>query len=153
MPNQENQAFIDLTLCGDAVSVQSDVVETDIINLTVDKVANCEYALLGGNICYTVTITNDSDVDFIEGTDEMGGLKFRDELTANLSYVENTFNYTIFDIDDPDPEPPHDPVFVEPDIDSDNVMTFEPLELSANQFVVIKFCVKVDRMPEPPTGA
>ena len=139
MSKQENKIILNLTLCGEAVSVESLPSETNIIDLTVKKVSDCEYALVGGKICYTVTIFNNSDVDFIKGQEEMGGIIFRDPLALNLSYVENSFNYEIND---------EEPIFVEPDIDDmTNIMTYDCLEIPANTTAVVKFCVKVERMP------
>jgi len=140
MAKQQNQVFAEIELCGEAVSAQSQVSEVDVIDLTINKEADCAYVLVGGNICYTVTITNSSDVDF--ANDELGGVIFRDPLASNVTYVENSFNYTIND-GSPDPQP----VYVEPSINADNVMTYDNIELEAGHSAVVKFCVKVNQMP------
>lgn len=138
MPMQNNQAFLDLELCDVAVSTQSDIVQTDIIDLTVTKTATCGYALVGGTICYTATIENNSDVDFISGDDEMGCITFRDPLAPNLQYVTGTFTYQIGSgVEVP----------ATPNINADNVLTYNCLEIPANTTAVVKFCVKVLSMP------
>ena len=146
---QENLAFADIELCDEAVSVASEPAEVDIIDLQVTKTADCQYAVVGGKICYTVTIFNNSDVNFVgdREDDEMGGVIFRDPLTSNLEYIPGTFTYTI-DCGEPDPTP----VQVEPNIDTDNVMTYDSLEIPAGCTAIVKFCVKVKSAPEtPPT--
>ena len=132
-----NQTFADVTLCGETVFAESQVVTTDVINLTVEKEASCQYVLVGGRLCYTVTITNDSDVDFTTG--ELGGVIFRDPLAENLTYIPGTFEYTI-DCGQPDPVPP---VQVEPTINSDNVMTYDSLQIPAGCKAIVTFCVTV----------
>jgi len=129
-----NQIFADVNLCGEAVSVQSEVVTTDVINLTVEKEASCKFVLVGHDLCYTVTITNDSDVDFTTEEGGLGGIIFRDPLASNLTYVADSFNYEIDG---------GEPVFVEPAIDGNNVMTYDSIELEAGQTAVVKFCVTV----------
>ena len=84
MPLLTNTTFMDFTLCGDAVSVQSTPSEVDIIDLQITKVAACAYAVVGGEICYTVTIFNNSET-------ELTDVLFRDPLAANLEYVEESF--------------------------------------------------------------
>jgi len=138
MPTQENQAFLDFELCGDAVNVQSEIATTDIIDLQITKVSNCAYAVVGGNICYTITIFNNSDADFTTG--ELGGIIFRDPLASNVQYVPGSFEYEI------GAEPP---VQVEPDIDSNNVMTYDSLEIPAGDTAIVTFCVKVLSLPTP----
>jgi len=143
MPIQNNKIFLDLTLCNQAVSAESEIAETDVIDLQITKVSNCEYAVVGGNICYTVTIVNNSDVDFIEGDDEMGGIIFRDPLSLNLKYVLDTFEYKIGAAD---------PVQVNPDVDPiTNVLIYDSLEIPAGITAIVTFCVKVVSAPTPPT--
>ncbi|MCL2755600.1 MAG: DUF11 domain-containing protein [Firmicutes bacterium] len=132
----ENKAFLDLELCGEAVSVDSgEPTEVDIIDLQITKTANCAYAILGGNICYTVTIVNNSDVDFTDG--EMGEITFRDPLADNLEYVDDSFEYGT----DPDNLTPGTP-----NIDGNNVITFD-LAIPAGETMYIEFCAKVTAMP------
>jgi len=135
MATQENQVFLDVELCGETATTASDPVETDIIDLEVTKTSDCEFALVGGNICYTVTITNYSDVDFITG--EMGGIVIRDPLSSNLEYVPGSFYYTIDG---------GEPVTDDPNIDGSNVLTYT-IELAAGETAVVHFCVKVLSMP------
>ena len=135
MATQENQVFLDVELCGETATTSSDVTETDIIDLEVTKTADCDYALVGGNICYTITITNNSDVDFIDG--EMGGIVIRDPLASNVEYVPGSFEYTIDG---------GEPISADPNIDGSNVLTYT-IELAAGETAVVHFCVKVLSMP------
>ena len=136
MPKQQNQLFVNLELCETPVSIGSEVAETDIIDLQVTKVSACPYAVVGGNICYTATIVNNSDVDFITG--EFGALEISDPLASNVEYVEGSFEYTIGS---------GEPVQVEPNIDVSNVMTYD-IEIPAGETAVVTFCVKVLCLPE-----
>ena len=135
MMKQENELFADVQLCGDTASTGSGVVETDIIDLQVTKAAKCDKALVGGRICYTGTIINNSDVDFITG--EQGPVTIRDPLASNVEYIAGTFEYTIGS---------GQPVQDEPDIDGNNEMTYE-LEIPAGETVIVEFCVKVLSVP------
>jgi len=140
MPIQENKIFLDLTLCNQAVSAESPPATTDVIDLQITKVSNCEYAVVGGNICYTTTIVNNSDVDFVDG--EMGGIIFRDPLTSNLEYVLGSFEYTIGSEPPVQDDPVVDPIT--------NVLTYDSLEIPAGETAVVTFCVKVVSVPTPP---
>jgi len=133
----ENRTFADVTLCGQTVSAQSELVSTDIINLTVEKAASCDYVLVGGRLCYTIVITNDSDVDFIEGQDELGKIIFRDPLADNLTYVTDSFTISI----NGGTAVPATPTLV------GNVLTYDGIELEAGQFATVVFCVIVG-LPE-----
>lgn len=79
-----NEALLDLTLCGQAVSVTSNQADVDIIDLQVTKAASCSLVLLGGEVCYTVTVVNNSTVN-------LTGVTFRDPLASNLTYVTGSF--------------------------------------------------------------
>jgi uncharacterized repeat protein (TIGR01451 family) len=140
MPTQENKVFLDITLCNEAVSTASNIVETNIFDLQVTKKSNCPYAVVGGKICYTVTIVNNSDVDFIIGEYEAGCIIFRDPLANNLEYIGGSFEYVIGS---------GEPVKVEPDIDSNNVLTYNCLEIPAGKTAIVTFCVKVKSVPMP----
>jgi len=79
-----NQTFLDLELCEEAVTVSSNQVETDIIDLQITKTASCNVAVVGGTICYLITIFNNSEVDLED-------ILFRDPLAPNLTYKVGSF--------------------------------------------------------------
>jgi len=137
MATQENRVFLDIELCDEAVSVESNVAETDIIDLQVTKISNCPYAVVGGNICYTVTIVNNSNANFVDGA--LGGIIFRDPLASNLQYIPGTFQYTIGS---------GEPFQVEPNINADNVLTYDSIVLPAGQTAIVTFCVRVLSLPD-----
>ena len=122
-----NQTFLDLELCEEAVTVQSNQVETDIIDLTIVKSASCNVALVGGKICYKVTITNNSDVD-------LEYIMFRDPLAPNLTYIEGSF-----EVDGT----PQTPTIVGNELQYE--LTIPAIEEDEPPVpVVITFCVTVD---------
>ena len=132
-----NQSFLDLELCNGAVSAESNIIETEIIDLQIEKEASCAYAIVGGRICYTVTVTNNSDHSFDDSG--LGMLTFRDVLASNVRYIDGTFQ-----IDGND---------ATPTIDADNVMTYT-FEIPPHESVVITFCVRVvapDSQSDPAT--
>ncbi|MCL2796708.1 MAG: DUF11 domain-containing protein [Firmicutes bacterium] len=83
MATLENTSFLDLDLCEEAISVESNEVVTTVIDLSIVKEASCAYVILGKNICYTVTVTNNSDVELLD-------VMFRDPLPSGLVYVEGS---------------------------------------------------------------
>jgi len=131
-----NQTFLDLELCSEGVSVPSNTVTTDIIDLQITKAASCPYMVVGGEICYTVAIVNNSDIDFDDtGTDSLGQITFRDPLDSNLSYVPDSF--TVDTGDGPEP--------AIPDVTA-GVITYD-FNIGAGETVLISFCVKVESAP------
>jgi len=130
MPTLGNQTFLDLELCEDAITVSSNEVDVDIIDLQITKAASCNMAVVGGEICYTVTIINNSDVDFTE--EGAGTITFRDPIDSNLSYKDDSFTVS----NDLDAEP----TFV------GNELTYE-LSIGAGETVTIAFCVTVISAP------
>ncbi|MCL2846467.1 MAG: DUF11 domain-containing protein [Firmicutes bacterium] len=140
---QENQAFLDIELCDEAVIVESEVSETEILDLTITKESDCPYAVIGGTICYTVTITNNTDHTF-DGRDDtaFSPLVFRDPLAENLEYIVDTFTFSI--------NGAIPPTHGTPTIDTDNIMTFDDWTIPPQSTVVVEFCVRVKR-PTPPT--
>jgi len=129
-----NQTFLDLELCEAAVTVPSNPVNVDIIDLQITKSASCGMAVVGGEICYTVTIINNSDIDFTE--EGAGTITFRDPLDSHVTLDETSFMVS----NDPEAEP----VMV------GNEITYE-LSIGAGETVTINFCVTVDSAPEPET--
>ena len=121
MAQFSNQSFLDLELCDSAVSVESNEVVTDIIDLTIEKEADCNMAVIGGTICYTVTIKNNSDIEL--------ETIFRDPLASNLVYVQDSFT-----VDGEPQTPTYDA--------ASHVLSY-PLTLDPHCEVVIRFCVKV----------
>jgi len=134
MPTMQNQSFLDFELCDEAVSVHSEPVDIDVIDLTMTKVASCDKVVVGKDICYTVTIVNNSDVE-IDGT-------FRDPLDENVEYVTGSFKVTVGE---------DHPIEENPTISPENVMTY-PITIPADETVVIEFCVKVASVPTDHEG-
>jgi len=136
MPIMQNQTFLDLELCEESITINSDIVDVDVIDLTLTKEASCNMVIVGKDVCYTVTIVNNSDVAL--------DTTFRDPLALNTTYVEDSFTVKVGD---------EEPVGETPSIDGDNVMT-HPLTVPANETVVVEFCVTVDSAtpPEPEPG-
>ena len=79
-----NAASIEIELCGEEQSIESNETEVDIINLEIKKEASCKYAFCGGTLGYTVTIKNDSDV-------KLEDLEFKDTLSDNTEYKAGSF--------------------------------------------------------------
>jgi len=116
-----NQSFLDLELCEEVATASSNIVETEIIDLNMIKEANCGYAVVGGKICYTITITNNSAIELVD-------VVFRDPLPNNLTYVEGSFT-----VDDDSQTPI---------IDANNVLSYT-LTIPSSSTLVIKFCTTV----------
>ena len=112
-----NHSFLDFNLCEEAIVVQSESVETEVIDITIKKEASCGFVIKGGKICYTITIDNKSDV-------ELEDVTFRDPLDQNLTYEEDSFEV--------------DGHKVQPEIE-DNVITHK-LNIPAETIIEIKFC-------------
>jgi len=136
---QENKVYLDIELCDESVAVESEVNETEVLDLDVVKEADCQYAVYGGQICYTVTITNDTDHTFGNHADDFSTLVFRDVLADNLEYIDGSFTYQIGTgpiVDDEDPDY------------QNNTLTFGDWEIPPHTTVIVRFCVKVNR-PAP----
>jgi len=134
MPLMQNQTFLDFELCEEAVSVESGITEVDVIDLRISKQASCDMVVVGKDVCYTVTIVNNSDVSL--------DVTFRDPLDVNAVYVEESFTITVGS---------GQPVQVEPTIDPvTNIMT-HPITIPAGETVVVEFCVTV-KLPDEDNG-
>ena len=121
MPQFTNQSYLDLELCESPVCIESNTVTTDIIELTIEKQADCNMTVIGGTICYTVTIKNNSDIEL--------ETVFRDPLASNLVYITGSFM-----VDGQHRTPSYD--------EQTHVLSY-PLTLEPHCEVVIRFCVKV----------
>jgi len=128
----ENQSFLDLELCAQAVEAQSNITETSVVDLTVTKVASQQCVLVNGQLCYTVTISNNSDIPFTD-------VVFRDPLGQYMQYVPGTFTIN--------------GSAATPTVDQDNVLSYSPISVpvadvvSGPGTVVINFCVTVTGIP------
>ena len=98
---------------------ESEEVSTQIIDLQIIK-TTCPYALVGQEICYTITITNNGDIDAF-------GVVFKDVLADNMTYVMGSFEV--------------DGIFYTPAI-AENVIQYR-IDIYAGIPITIKFCVKV----------
>jgi len=115
---------VDFELCEDEITISSDPVVVDVIDITVDKEASCAYAVVGSEICYTITITTDTAID---------GMTFKDLLDPAVEYVVGSFEVN------GDPE---DPVITGQEI------SYE-LDLPIGE-TVIEFCVEIKSVPVTP---
>ena len=96
----------------------SETVQIQIVDLQITK-QSCPYALVGKDICYVVTIINNSNID-------MQGLLFVDELAPGISYVSDTFTV------DGESQTP---------MIADNIIQ-HPIDIGAGGLVEITFCVR-----------
>jgi len=92
----------------------------EIVDLEITKTPSCNYAVLGGRICYTIIATNNGDVDAID-------ILFSDEIPAGTTYVVGSFEV------DGVPQTP---------MMANNTLQY-PIDILAGGSVTIKFCVKV----------
>ncbi|MCL2755603.1 MAG: DUF11 domain-containing protein [Firmicutes bacterium] len=106
--------------CYGPFNFTSNQAQVEIIDLDITK-TTCPYALKGRDICYTVIVSNNSDVD-------MFGILFSDELDENLTYVPGSFEV------DGDPQTP---------MMFENIIQY-PLDVQAGGYMTIKFCVKIN---------
>jgi len=135
----ENEALVDIMLCGDAVAVTSEPSEVEVLELDVTKEADCSYAVYGGQICYTATITNDTEHTFGTGADDFSTLTFRDVLAPSLTYIADSFTYSI----NGGAPVPATPVYDQ----ATNTLSFNgwPASIQPNSTITIRFCVRVGR--------
>ena len=126
-----NITFLDLDLCEETVTIESNEVEVDIIDVEIKKEADCAYAVVGGQICYTITIENRSEVPFNDPAIGPGQLFFRDPLDENLEYVQGSFT-----VDGHQRTPTV----------TNNEISYH-LDVPATSTVIVRFCVKVLSVP------
>jgi len=107
--------------CVGPLTFNSNEVETKIVDLAIIK-QTCRYALVGKDICYTITATNNSDVD-------MFGVLFSDEIPENTTYIIGSF-----EVDDV----PQTPMM------ANNTIQY-PINIPAGESVNIRFCVHVNQ--------
>jgi uncharacterized repeat protein (TIGR01451 family) len=120
MTTLDNQTFLDLELCGDAVTIDSNEVVTEILDIKITKSASCPYTVIGGTICYTVVIENNSDVELVD-------VVFRDPLAPGLTYATGSFK-----VNGASEVPEYD----------NNILSYI-LTLPPNSTITIEFCVHV----------
>jgi len=125
--------LVDLTPV--SFSPESNECDVRIIDIQITKTADCSITAVGSVICFTVDVYNNSDVNYYD--DGVGGIIFSDALAGNISYNAGSFNYKLLSSSD-------EPTFVEPNIDINNLMTYDNLEIPAWETVVVKFCVTVN---------
>ena len=133
----ENEAFVDILLCEDAVAVASEPSEVEVLELDVTKEADCPYTVYGGRLCYTVTIRNNTEHTFGTEEGDFSPLTFRDILAPNLTYIPSTFTYSI----NGGVAVPAIPTM------SGNTISFNswPASIEEDSTVTIRFCVQVGR--------
>ena len=122
MATISNTSELELPICNDPLEVVSNEVVTEIIDVTINKEANCNYAVVGGNICYTITIESSCDLD---------GVVFKDQLSNSVEYINGSFTVN---------DEPRTPTI---SADYELSYTFDLKEGTT----VIKFCVHVIAVP------
>ena len=126
-----NTTFLDFELCEQTVTIESNEAEVDIIDVEVKKEADCAYAVVGGQICYKITVENRSEVQFGDPDLGPGQLFFRDPLDKNLEYVQGSFTVDGHQ---------RTPTVI------DNEINYY-LDAPAMSTVIVRFCVKVLSVP------
>jgi len=106
--------------CQGPFNFSSNTVKTKILDIQIKKIPSCDKTVVGGRICYTITIENNNNVDLVE-------YLFSDMLAKNLTYVEGSFTV--------------DGEFIKPIMIGNEIN--HTLNIDANQTVVISFCVIV----------
>lgn len=120
-----NTTYLDFDLCEEGVSVESNQAEVNIIDLSLTKVASCSRAVVGGRICYTITISNNCG-------EEIEDVTFRDPLDSNLEYITGSFEI--------------DGVPTAPTSTAGGVIIYTPMTIPIDT-TVITFCVRVLGLP------
>jgi len=103
----------------DSTTIESNQERVEIVDLVIEKSANCSVAFVGGTVTYCVTVTNPSEYEFSS--------TFRDLLDVRLSYVAGTFMVDGI---------PQTPVIAGQEISY-------PITIPANGTVIVCFKVKV----------
>ena len=116
-----NTAALDVELCGQRYTLNSNETVTEVVRLTVQKQTNCKFAIAGGGIEYAVTVCNESDVN-------LSDLEFRDILARNTEYKAGSFTVN---------GKPAVPVV------NNNALSYKIDELKSNEQLKITFEVKV----------
>jgi len=112
-------------ICDGPFNFESNEVETQILDIAITKIASCDAVLVGGKICFTFAITNNT-------SNNLEGIVFRDELDENVRYIQDSFEV--------------DGVQQEPDV-LGNLIRYS-MDISAGgEPVEIKFCVEVISVP------
>jgi len=117
----KNTATLELELCGHKRTIESNETETNIVKLDIKKETNCKFVLAGGVVLYTITISNDSDVDLHD-------LEFKDTLANNTKYLTGSFKVN--------------GVYVDPDV-SGATLNYHIDKIKDNEDITITFEVKV----------
>jgi len=80
----ENISELKLEACDEAIIVESNGVEVEVVDLGVVKSANCDWTVKGGTVKFCTKITNPSDKNIEDAV-------FKDVLNPRLTYVAGTF--------------------------------------------------------------
>jgi len=79
-----NQSSLDLELCNAEVTIVSNEIEVNELDLTMTKTADCAYFVVGSVITFCVEIANGSDI-------ELEDLHWYDVLDDRFTYVDDSF--------------------------------------------------------------
>jgi len=116
----KNTASVEIELCDEIHTIESNQVEADVVNIRVEKEQSCGKVFVGGKIKYTVKIISECG--------EVTDLLFKDVFDECTKYVEGSFEIN------GDKETP--------DID-DNVLTFKIDKIESCDTITITFEVEV----------
>ena len=131
MAKLENISQLDVEVCEEKVAIESNEVELDVIELTIEKSVSCPWTVPGGTVTFCNTIKNASEeTTILDST-------FIDELNPRFTYVTGSF--TVDEVD------------VEPIIEG-NTIKYNIEELAPEQELVICFKVTVDAKAEEGGG-
>jgi len=117
----ENEALVKIEACDGKVQITSNRLEVTPIKLRVEKKQDCDFALVGQNIKYTIEIENECLTD-------VEGLIFKDAINACTEFVLGSFRANGH---------PEIPEF------EDDVLVFKIDEIKAGETLIITFEVKV----------
>ncbi|MCL2631295.1 MAG: hypothetical protein FWD49_07260 [Firmicutes bacterium] len=117
----KNKAFVDIILCNDKHTAETEEIKSYIVDIEVTKTQSCPYVFRGGMLTYCTHIHNKVGIP-------IPNLKFYDILDNGVEYVLDSFRVN----DSP----------ATPDIDGKEI-SYYINELPPNDTITICFKVKV----------
>jgi len=85
MSKIDNTSSLDVDVCEESVTISSNTVDVEIVDLEIVKTVNCPWTVTGGTLRFCTAITNPSeDIDIEDAL-------FHDTLNGRLTYVTGSF--------------------------------------------------------------